>query len=70
VIAKVTRGGGPGGAVRYLFSAGRHNEHEDPHVVAAAAVFSVEGSWPGTSRSARAAITSAPGIKVLWRGWR
>ena len=37
MIAKVTRGGGPGRAVRYLFSAGRHNEHEDPHVVAAAA---------------------------------
>ena len=35
VIAKVTRGDGPRAAVRYLFSAGRHNEHEDPHVVAA-----------------------------------
>ena len=41
VIAKVTRGGEPGGAVRYLFSAGRHNEHEDPHVVAAAAALGV-----------------------------
>jgi hypothetical protein len=36
VIAKVTRGNGPGQAVHYLFSAGRHNEHKDPHVVAAA----------------------------------
>jgi hypothetical protein len=43
VIAKVTRGGEPGGAVRYLFSAGRHNEHEDPHVVAAAAALDVGG---------------------------
>ena len=41
MIAKVTRGDGPGGAVRYLFSAGRHNEHEDPHVVAAAAALGV-----------------------------
>ena len=30
-------------AVRYLFSAGRHNEHEDPHVVAAAAALGVSG---------------------------
>ena len=27
--------------MRYLFSAGRHNEHEDPHVVAAAAALGV-----------------------------
>ena len=45
MIAKVTRGGGPGGAVRYLFSAGRHNEHEDPHVVAAAAALDVSDGW-------------------------
>ena len=43
MIAKVTRGDGPGAAVRYLFSAGRHNEHEDPHVVAAAAALGVSG---------------------------
>ena len=43
MIAKVTRGDGPGEAVRYLFSAGRHNEHEDPHVVAAAAALGVSG---------------------------
>ncbi len=36
MIAKVTRGDEPGEAVRYLFSAGRRNEHEDPHVVVAA----------------------------------
>jgi hypothetical protein len=41
VIAKVTRGDQPGEAVGYLFSPGRHNEHEDPHVVAAAAALGV-----------------------------
>ncbi len=50
MIAKVTRGGEPGGAVRYLFSAGRHNEHEDPHVVAAAAALGVsDGLRPSTA---------------------
>ncbi len=43
MIAKVTRGDEPGEAVRYLFSAGRHNEHEGPHVVAAAAALGVSG---------------------------
>ncbi len=43
MIAKVTRGDEPSEAVRYLFSAGRHNEHEDPHVVAAAAALGVSG---------------------------
>src|SRR5271156_3871244 len=37
VIAKVTRGQRPSGAVRYLFGPGRYNEHEDAHVVAASA---------------------------------
>lgn len=37
MIAKVTRGDEPGAAVAYLFSAGRHNEHEDPHVIASVA---------------------------------
>jgi hypothetical protein len=42
VIAKVTRGQGPSGAVRYLFGPGRYNEHEDAHVVAASASLRVE----------------------------
>jgi hypothetical protein len=42
VIAKVTRGQRPSGAVRYLFGPGRHNEHEDAHVVAASASLRVE----------------------------
>ena len=41
MIAKVTRGDEPGEAVRYLFSAGRRNEHEDPHVVVAATALGV-----------------------------
>ena len=36
--------------MRYLFSAGRHNEHEDPHVVAAAAALGVsDGLRPSTA---------------------
>ena len=42
MIAKVTRGQRPSGAVRYLFGPGRYNEHEDPHVVAASASLRVE----------------------------
>ena len=42
MIAKVTRGQAPSGAVRYLFGPGRYNEHEDPHVVAASASLRVE----------------------------
>jgi hypothetical protein len=42
VIAKVTRGQQPSGAVRYLFGPGRYNEHEDPHVVAASKSLRVE----------------------------
>ena len=42
MIAKVTRGQEPSGAVRYLFGPGRYNEHEDPHVVAASASLRVE----------------------------
>ena len=50
MIAKVTRGDEPSEAVRYLFSAGRHNEHEDPHVVAAAAALGVSsGSRPSSA---------------------
>ena len=37
MIAKVTRGQQPSGALRYLFGLGRYNEHEDAHVVAASA---------------------------------
>ncbi len=47
MIAKVTRGQGPSGAVRYLFGPGRENEHTDPHIVAASASLRVEaGSRP------------------------
>ena len=42
MIAKVTRGQRPSGAVRYLFGPGRYNEHEDAHVVAASASLRVE----------------------------
>jgi hypothetical protein len=42
VIAKVTRGQGPSGAVCYLFGPGREAEHTDPHVVAASASLRVE----------------------------
>lgn len=42
MIAKVTRGQGPSGAVRYLFGPGREAEHTDPHVVAASASLRVE----------------------------
>ncbi len=42
MIAKVTRGQAPSGAVRYLFGPGRYNEHEDPRVVAASASLRVE----------------------------
>ena len=42
MIAKVTRGQEPSGAVRYLFGPGRYNEHEDPHVVAASGSLRVE----------------------------
>ena len=43
MIAKVTRGDEPGEPMRYLVSAGRHNEHEDPRVVAAAAALGASG---------------------------
>jgi len=38
VIGRVYRGGKVGGLVRYLYGPGRHNEHENPHLVA---------SWSG-----------------------
>jgi hypothetical protein len=49
VIAKVTRGRRPSGAVRYLFSPGRYNEHEDPNVLAASASLRVEASLRPTT---------------------
>jgi hypothetical protein len=42
VIAKLTRGQRPSGAMRYLFGPGSYNEHEDPHVVAASASLRAE----------------------------
>ncbi len=45
MIAKVTRGQGSSGAVRYLFGSGREAEHADPHVVAASASTRVEAGW-------------------------
>ena len=38
VIGRVYRGRKVGGLVRYLYGPGRHNEHENPHLVA---------SWSG-----------------------
>ncbi|MCW2606858.1 MAG: hypothetical protein JWO60_1551 [Frankiales bacterium] len=35
MIGRVYRGGQVGGLLRYLYGPGRHNEHEDPHLVAA-----------------------------------
>lgn len=34
MIRKITRGSDPAGLLRYLFGNGRHNEHEDQHVIA------------------------------------
>lgn len=45
MIAKVTRGQKPSGAVRYLFGSGREAEHADPHVVAASASTRVEAGF-------------------------
>ena len=45
MIAKVTRGQAPSGAVRYLFGPGRENEHIDAHVVAASASLRAEAGW-------------------------
>ena len=49
MIAKVTRGQQPSGAVRYLFGPGRYNEHEDAHVVAASASLRVEAGLRPTN---------------------
>ena len=49
MIAKVTRGQRPSGAVRYLFGPGRYNEHEDAHVVAASASLRVEAGLRPTN---------------------
>ncbi len=35
MIGRVYRGGDVGGLLRYLYGPGRHNEHENPHLVAA-----------------------------------
>ncbi|MCW2605494.1 MAG: putative mobilization relaxase component [Frankiales bacterium] len=35
MIGRVYRGGQVGGLLRYLYGPGRHNEHENPHLVAA-----------------------------------
>ena len=35
MIGRVYRGGRVGGLLRYLYGPGRHNEHENPHLVAA-----------------------------------
>ncbi len=35
MIGRVYRGGKVGGLLRYLYGPGRHNEHQDPHLVAA-----------------------------------
>lgn len=35
MIGRVYRSGGVGGLLRYLYGPGRHNEHENPHLVAA-----------------------------------
>ena len=35
MIGKVLRGGRPDGLIRYLYGPGRHEEHTDPHIVAA-----------------------------------
>ena len=51
MIAKVTRGREPSGAVRYLFGPGREAEHTDPHVVAASASLRAEaGLRPDRAR--------------------
>jgi hypothetical protein len=51
VIAKVTRGRGPSGALRYLFGPGREAEHTDAHVVAASASLRAEaGLRPDRAR--------------------
>ncbi len=64
MIAKVTRGDQPREAVGYLFSPGRHNEHEDPHVIAAAAALGVsDGLRPSqTELKELEAAMEAPGV--------
>ena len=49
MIAKVTRGQEPSGAVRYLFGPGRYNEHDDPHVAVASASLRVEAGLRPTN---------------------
>jgi hypothetical protein len=66
VIAKVARGGEPGGAVRYLFSAGRHNEHEDPHVVTAAAALGVTDGLRPSQAELKALEAAMEGSSALY----
>jgi len=47
VIGRVYRGGKVGGLVRYLYGPGRHNEHQNPHLVA---------SWSGCARRELAVV--------------
>lgn len=49
VIGRVYRGGGVGGLLRYLYGPGRHNEHENPHLVAAWDLESAEAVDVGTA---------------------
>ena len=64
MIAKVTRGQRPSGAVRYLFGPGRYNEHEDAHVVAASASFRAEAGLRPTKAEldALAAAIDLPAV--------
>ena len=64
MIAKVTRGQRPSGAVRYLFGPGRYNEHEDAHVVAASASLRAEASLRPTTAEldALAAAMDVPAV--------
>jgi len=47
VIGRVYRGRKVGGLVRYLYGPGRHNEHENPHLVA---------SWSGCTQQQLAVV--------------
>ena len=64
MIAKVTRGQRPSGAVGYLFGPGRSNEHEDAHVVAASASLRAEaGLRPSPAElEALAAAMDVPAV--------
>ena len=63
VIAKFTRGDQPGEAVGYLFSPGRHTEHDERHVVASAAALGVSDGLRPTEAELKEleAAMEAPG---------